>query len=210
MALDPKKLEKLVTTLQADVTSLKRRLNLLEAERPAGPSTERFLWELRYRGAMSVDNVLIETLTKQEEEANALGQWYLDSLATPSVRFVRARRIVVARTVDVPPLLAGWTHQPIEVPTVSEDEEMAPAASASPSTPIAATPPKVKETGTPPPAGKTAAPRRQATVAPPKGTDPPPVPEGSRVQTHDTDPRAAVREAVMTATRTGRITRLGD
>jgi hypothetical protein len=126
------------------------------------------------------------------------------------VRFVRARRIVVARTVDVPTLLAGWTHQPIEVPTVSEDEEMAPAAPVSPSTPIAATPPTGKDNGTPPPAGKPAAARRQPTVTPPKGTDPPPVPEGPRVQTHDTDPRAAAREAVMTATRTGRITRLGD
>lgn len=220
MAVDPKKLEKLVTTLQAEVTSLKRRCNALEAERVTAPSTERFLWELRYRGSMSVDNVLIETLTKQEEEANALGQWYLDSLATPSVRFVRARRIVVARTVDVPSLLQGWQGQPVEIAQPEVDEDMAPAAAAVETGKRIVDATATALTGTastinaPKSAMKVAEPARHSKgvmrTPPPKGTDPPPTPEGPRHQTHDTDPRAAARQLVMGATRSGKVARLGD
>jgi hypothetical protein len=57
-------------------------------------------WELRYRAPRSIDNVQIETFTDNEAEAKALADAYLATLASPSIRFVYVRRIVVARSAD--------------------------------------------------------------------------------------------------------------
>ena len=65
-------------------------------------------WELRYRAPRSVDDVQIETFTEEEAEAKALADAYLATLASPSIRFVRLRKLVVARSVDYPDILLKY------------------------------------------------------------------------------------------------------
>jgi hypothetical protein len=66
------------------------------------------LWELRYRSPRAIDDVLLETVTDQEPEARELAELFLQTLSSPSIRFVRLRPMVVARSVDHPDLLAKY------------------------------------------------------------------------------------------------------
>lgn len=66
------------------------------------------LWELRLRTPRGVDNLLIETFTADEVEAKTLGERYIDDLASPSVRYVGVRPIVVKSSLDVPALVAQF------------------------------------------------------------------------------------------------------
>lgn len=66
------------------------------------------LWELRLRTPRGVDNVMIETFTADEVEARTLGERYIDDLASPSVRYVGVRPIVVKSSLDVPALVAQY------------------------------------------------------------------------------------------------------
>lgn len=63
-------------------------------------------WELRFRTPRTLDNVQIQTLTESEDEAKALSEAYIRSLASPSNRFVAVRRIIVAKSTDFPEVLA--------------------------------------------------------------------------------------------------------
>lgn len=93
-------------------------------------------WELRYRAPRSVDNVLIETFTEQEEEATALAQKYLDSMATPNLRFIYVRKIVVAASRKHADLVAAYGPKgtKVEKPAAAHDEDeddSAPVAAAA-------------------------------------------------------------------------------
>lgn len=65
-------------------------------------------WELRYRAPRTIDDVLIETFSEDEAEAKALADDYLATLASPSIRFVRLRKILVATSKDVPALVEKY------------------------------------------------------------------------------------------------------
>lgn len=98
------------------------------------------LWELRYRAPRQVDDVLIETIqtvpggikgddaiadTPAYREAKALADAYLSTLASPAIRFVRLRPMVVARTVDYP-AVADLVRQPAKV-EAADNADAAPA-----------------------------------------------------------------------------------
>jgi hypothetical protein len=57
-------------------------------------------WELRYHGPRVLDDVMIETFTEDEVEARELADRFLKTQPSPSVRFVRLRKIVVASSAD--------------------------------------------------------------------------------------------------------------
>lgn len=93
-------------------------------------------WELRYRAPRSVDNVLIETFTEQEEEAKALADKYLESIATPNLRFIYVRKIVVASSPKHPDLVAAYGPKGTKVlkPAAAvneDDDDTAPVAAAA-------------------------------------------------------------------------------
>lgn len=84
------------------------------------------VWELRYRSPRTIDNVQIETFTESEEEAKALADRHLATLASPSIRFVALRRIVVARSSEHPDLVEQYKGKPIKsapTPAAEEPEE---------------------------------------------------------------------------------------
>lgn len=97
-------------------------------------------WELRYRAPRSVDNVLIDTFTEQEEEATALAQKYLDGLATPNLRFIYVRKIVVASSAKHADLVASYgpkgtkVEKPVTRAEEEDDDGATVAAAASRST----------------------------------------------------------------------------
>jgi hypothetical protein len=83
-------------------------------------------WELRYRSPRAIDDVLIETFTDQEAEAKELADRHLATLASPSVRFVRLRPHVAARSTEYPELVAKWGNgaRPTpSTPPVDEDHD---------------------------------------------------------------------------------------
>lgn len=80
------------------------------------------MWELRYRSPRTIDDVTIETYTESEEEAKALADRYLQTLTSPSIRFVRLRQLVVASSADHSEM-ASWKGKTIAKPTVDEDGE---------------------------------------------------------------------------------------
>jgi hypothetical protein len=82
------------------------------------------LWELRYRSPRTIDNVQIETIGETEEEAKALADAYLQSLGTPSVRFVYVRRIVVARSKDYPAIVAAYGQPRAASPPAPSAEDV--------------------------------------------------------------------------------------
>ncbi len=60
------------------------------------------LWELRVRMPRGVDDRYIETDTDDEAEARRVADAYIDSLASPVIRFVYLRRFVIASSATYP------------------------------------------------------------------------------------------------------------
>lgn len=79
----------------------------------------RIQWQLRYRSPLAptrgVDDVIIETETEDQAEADKLAKWWLDTkVPSPSTRFVYVRRLVVATTADMRAAQAPAAKKPID------------------------------------------------------------------------------------------------
>jgi hypothetical protein len=55
-------------------------------------------WELRYKDPKGTKTTTIRTVTADEREAKELGEWYVTTLGSPSVRYIGARLACAATT----------------------------------------------------------------------------------------------------------------
>jgi hypothetical protein len=112
-------------------------------------------WELRFRTARGqVDNVQIETFTKDEAEARAVADRYLDSLGSPATRFIYVRPIVVASSADYPDLVMQYKGPAPKPPLPAKEagKQPPPAERTASTAPLPPPPSVPAETAALPPA----------------------------------------------------------